>query len=382
MRFRWTTLGRSTFGEIEIESPSADVVSLVACQDSRRTRRSRSRSFLVAALAIPALLLIGIVPHARDYISTLHYPKAAVAAPISASAEPGATTAAPPALAPKTAPLEPTQPVEPSGGMVQRVKKSDEPTYSPTLASVGTAIFYHAESGDHSALMRADTDGGGSVLRITSIEDDRSHNFHARPSPDGRRIAFDSDRDGERGVYIADADGHNVHRVTGDGFAAIPSWSPVGETLAFIRAESDRPDVWNLWIMDLTSGEERRLTSYRYGQLWGVSWFPGGQRIAYSHEDRLIVLNLETGAMRIYPSPRKGTLLRTPAVSPDGTRAVFQVYRVGTWLLDFRSGAMKKVLADPSAEEYAWSPDGRRVAYHSRSAGKWGVWIMTDPSNP
>ena len=63
------------------------------------------------------------------------------------------------------------------------------------------------------------------------------------------------------------------------------------------------------------------------------------------------MLNLMTGASRVYPSPRKGALVRTPAVSPDGTRAVFQVFHAGTWLLDFRSGAMKKVLADPSAED-------------------------------
>ena len=272
----------------------------------------------------------------------------------------------------------PTRAAELPYGAVEPVSLSDAPIDSPTFATAGSAIFYHAESGDHSALMRADTDNRGSVLRITSIVDDRSHNFHARPSPDGRHIAFDSDRDGERGVYVADADGHNVRRITGEGFAAIPSWSPDGGTLAFVRAERDRPQVWNLWIMNLSTGRERRLTSYRYGQPWGGSWFPDGRRIAYSHEDRLVVLNLISGATRIYTSPRKGTLVRTPAVSPDGTRAVFQVYRTGTWLLDFKSGAMKKVLSDPSAEEYAWAPDGRRVAYHSRSAGKWGVWIMSD----
>jgi Tol biopolymer transport system component len=45
------------------------------------------------------------------------------------------------------------------------------------------------------------------VLRITRIVDDAANNYHVRPSPDGKRIAFDSDRDGVRGVYVADENG-------------------------------------------------------------------------------------------------------------------------------------------------------------------------------
>jgi TolB protein len=248
--------------------------------------------------------------------------------------------------------------------------------FSPAFATAGSAMFYHSEASGGSAIMRADTDGTGAVLRVTSIVNDRASNFHARPSPDGQLIAFDSDRDGERAVYIADADGRNVRRITGEGFAAVPSWSPDGRLLAYVRAEPSRPKVWNLWTVDLDTGKTRRLTSHRVGQPWGGAWFPDGRRIAYSHERRLIVLSLEDGKTKVYGPPKKGGWIRTPAVSPDGHRIMFQVHGDGAWLLDLRDGSMQKVLSDHTAEEFTWSPDGRKVAYHSRKSGKWGVWVM------
>jgi Tol biopolymer transport system component len=64
-------------------------------------------------------------------------------------------------------------------------------------------------------------------------------------------------------------------------------------------------------------------------------------------------------------------------VSPDGRYVIFQVVRDGAWLLDTRNGSMRRVLDDPTAEEYSWSPDGRRVAFHSLRANGWGVWILS-----
>jgi Tol biopolymer transport system component len=258
---------------------------------------------------------------------------------------------------------------------------SDGPALHPAFASDGSAEFSHAQSSGEVAPPHDSAESRKSILRITSVVDPNARNFHARPSPDGTLIAFDSDRDGQRGVYVADVDGRNVRRVSGEGFAAIPSWSPDGSRLAFVRAEPQQPDVWNLWALNLASAQTHRLTSHRTGQTWGGSWFPEGRRIAYSYEDRLVVLDLTTGGERVYPSPLKGSLVRASAVSPDSRRIVFQVYRKGTWLLDLRKGTARKVLADPSAEEYTWAPDSRRIAYHSRSEGKWGVWEM-GPSNP
>ena len=156
---------------------------------------------------------------------------------------------------------------------------------------------------------------------------DGARNYHVRASPDGSRIAFDSDRDGERAVYVATRDGGDLRRVSGPGYAAVPTWSPDSARLAFIRAEPGRPRVWNVWTAEVATTELRRLTSHSVGQAWGGSWFPDNRRLAYSHEDRLLVLDTISGDERVFPTPVKGSLVRTPAVSPDGRSVVFQVFR-------------------------------------------------------
>ena len=143
-----------------------------------------------------------------------------------------------------------------------------------------------------------------------------------------------------------------------------------------MRAEDDKPKVWNIWTVDLDTGEQKRLTSHPVGQPWGAAWFPDGRRIAYSHEDRLVIRTVDGQRRTTFNSPIRGGWVRTPAVSPDGRQVIFQVHKKGAWVLDVASGRMRKVLTDPTAEEFTWSPDGRRVAYHSRRSGKWGVRVL------
>jgi Tol biopolymer transport system component len=71
--------------------------------------------------------------------------------------------------------------------------------------------------------------------------------------------------------------------------------------------------------------------------------------------------------------------VRTPAVSPDGRRIVFQVYRDGAWEINVADGSMKRILDDKSAEEFAWTPDGAAIAYHSRRNGEWSIWRVDVP---
>ena len=265
-------------------------------------------------------------------------------------------------------------------GPSRRSARTTANAFSPAFASDGTAIFFHTgRERDARSAIEVATAGSqtGGDLGIMTIVDDGSHNYHAQPSPDGRFVAFDSDRDGERGIYVANRDGSKVRRVSGAGYAAVPTWSRNSEWLAYIRAEADKPSVWNLWVQPAAGGSARRVTNYRYGQTWAASWFPDDRRIAYSHEDTLMVMDLQTGEATRYRTPVKGQLVRTPAVSPDGTKIIFQVFRHGAWLLDLADGSMQRVLTDPTAEEFAWSPDGRRVAFHSRRDGQWGIYVLS-----
>ena len=68
--------------------------------------------------------------------------------------------------------------------------------------------------------------------------------------------------------------------------------------------------------------------------------------------------------------------MRTPAVSPDGRRVVFQVDGHGAWLIDLKDGSMQCALTDPTAEQFAWTSDGTRFAFRSRRTGEWGMWVM------
>jgi WD40 repeat protein len=277
----------------------------------------------------------------------------------------------------------PSGPVDHAGEPVRAihvVRATNRNAFSPAFASDGTAIFFHtgrerdARSAIEVATAGSQTSGD---LGLMTIVDDGSRNYHAQPSPDGRFVAFDSDRDGERGIYVANRDGSQIRRVSGAGYAAVPTWSRNNEWLAYIRAEADQPSVWNLWVQPAAGGGARRVTNYRYGQTWAASWFPDHRRIAYSHEDTLMVMDLQTGEATRYRTPVKGQLVRTPAVSPDGTQIIFQVFRHGAWLLDLADGSMQRVLTDPTAEEFAWSPDGRGVAFHSRRAGPWRIYVLS-----
>ncbi len=79
-------------------------------------------------------------------------------------------------------------------------------------------------------------------------------------SPDGRKLAFVSDRDGNSEVYVMNADGSGQRNLTRNAaFDADPSWSPDGRKLAFV---SNRDGSYRVHVMNADGSGQRRLAQH------------------------------------------------------------------------------------------------------------------------
>jgi Tol biopolymer transport system component len=187
-------------------------------------------------------------------------------------------------------------------------------------------------------------------------------------SPDGTRIAYVRDARSPA-VFVANADGSRERRVA-EG--ATPEWSPDGSRLVVSRRSAGGAD---LWVIDVASGEERRLIRTEKPES-EPAWSPDGRAIAFVRtearggDEIYAVRPNGRGLKRLTRSPHNDG---GPAWSPDATQIAFVRHDDG------RAEAALYVMAadgtgqrplgkaltlDPVADFAAgpaWSPDGRRI---------------------
>lgn len=146
----------------------------------------------------------------------------------------------------------------------------ERPLWSPD----GRITFSSNRDGcDGTEIYVMNADGSG-VIRLTN---DFGHDSEPAWSPDGRRIAFSSDRDGDWDIYVMNADGSDVRRLTDNSDAdSQPAWSPDGQRIAFV---SDRDGDGEIYVMNADGTEVRRLTD---NSAWDGNpvWSPDGRLIA------------------------------------------------------------------------------------------------------
>ena len=244
-------------------------------------------------------------------------------------------------------------------------------------------------------LYRLPMSGGDAEALTTGLAWD----MQPRYSPDGKTIAFTSDRGGGDNIWLIDRDGSNPRAVSEEDFRLLnnAAWSPDGDWLAARKHFTSRRSLGagEIWLYHRGGGEGLQLNTRPNDQkdLGEPAFSPDGRYIYFSQDttpgdtfqynkdsnDQIYViqrLDRETGEIEPFVTGPGGAVRPTP--SPDGrTLAFVRRVRFATTLfvMDLESGRETMLRDDLERDmqetwavhgvypNMAWTPDSRQLVY-------------------
>jgi Tol biopolymer transport system component/L-ascorbate metabolism protein UlaG (beta-lactamase superfamily)/putative intracellular protease/amidase len=199
----------------------------------------------------------------------------------------------------------------------------------------------------------------------------------------GGLIAFVSTRDGNGEIYVMDADGSDLRRLTNwrqwDGY---PTWSPDGKHIAFYSYL--KKHEWVIKAIDVAGGNPRPLTDN--GICDGAPhWSPDGTRIAYTSDADCTARHREVYVMNADGSGQTNLTQNDAddmgsSWSPDSQQIAFSSDRDGDYEIYIMNpgGGDARQLTDNDAQDLmaAWSPSGNEIAFVSDRDGNDEIYLM------
>ena len=234
------------------------------------------------------------------------------------------------------------------------LKRAGSATISPNAQWVAYTVrdTNWDENNYHTEIWLADAKSG-ELRQLTSHA--KKSSTSPTWSPDSTKLAFATDRDEKRQIYVIDPRGGEARKLTSaeEGVGSF-AWAPDGRSVAFTStdaktdADKEREKTFgdfdvigegyrmlHLWVFDLATEKARRLTSgaFTVGQF---SWSPDGTQIAFDH--------------------------RVNSASTSGATADISIVSVA-------DGKVRPLVTQPGADSGpVWSPDGSKIAFGSAMA--------------
>ena len=146
-----------------------------------------------------------------------------------------------------------------------------------TLTAASGQIAFEAYRDGNSEIYVMNADGSG----VTRLTNNSTGDYDPAWSPDGRRIAFGASRDGNLEIYVMNADGSGVTNLTNNpAYDSRPAWSPGGRFVAF---DSYRDGNFEIYFMKADGSAVTRLTNNPALDSH-PAWSPDGRRIAFKSD--------------------------------------------------------------------------------------------------
>ncbi len=174
------------------------------------------------------------------------------------------------------------------GGNPQNLTNDPHEDYSPSWSPDGKQIAFASRRDGNAEIYVMDADGANPQ----NLTNNPLYDYSPSWSPDGERIVFNARRDGHfrkdfdltPEIYVMDADGGNEQRLTENRrYDFSPSWSPNGKRIAFASDRKGDFVNYEIYVMDADGGNQRKLTNNRHHD-WYPSWSPDSKRIAFMSE--------------------------------------------------------------------------------------------------
>ena len=275
---------------------------------------------------------------------------------------------------------------------------TNETTWSSLDVSPNGKFMIFDMLGD---LYKVDIKGGNA----TPLIQDFAWNIHPAISPDGKQVAFVSDRDGLSNVWVMDIDGTHLKQITREKKDIIhaPKWSPDGEYLVVTKGimSSRSIPAGEIWMYHKSGGDGLQIKARNSGKrdqqniadpafshdgryIYFTENTVPGSRFEYNRDPlegifAITRYDRESGDERRYISGTGGAVVPTP--SPDGKYVAF-VRRVkdktALFLKDIKTGtetpltfALERDMQEGFGSEgyftyFDWTPDASAIVYWSR----------------